>query len=214
MGFLDRLFGRQERQPATVLARHNKGTRLGTLAKANAYYISCLAKGERPPSIQCLFDGEAQALRALTSLSFIKEASDTGELVATQPIYFGYYKNERGESMVLLSGRSFSHDLWREAKEKFVAAGGKITADKEPEKDTNKATAGTSTEASLVTFVREERKAGPLGSTNTYRTYRGPSKAAAMAFLQANPVNKPLYYIVVETPEGNFGRDSSGIYEE
>jgi hypothetical protein len=176
--------------------------------------MSCLAKGERPPSIQCLFDGETEALQALTSLSYIQKASDTGELVATQPIYFGYYKNERGESMVLLSGKSLSHDLWREAKEKFVAAGGKITADKEPEKDTNKTTVGRATEAFSVTFVREERKPGPLGSTNTYRTYRGPSKAAAMAFLQANPVSQPLHYIVVETPEGNFGGDISGIYEE
>ena len=214
MGFLDRLFGRQKHQSTAVLARHNKGTRLDTLSKANAYYMSCLTKGELPPSMQCLFDGETEALRALTSLSYMRKASDTGELVATQPIHFGYYENERGESMVLISGKSFSHDLWREAKEKFVAAGGKITADKEPEKDTNRISASTAAEASSITFVREECKAGPLGSMNTYRTYRGPSKAAAMAFLQANPVNKPLYYIVVETPEGDFGRDISGIYEE
>ena len=35
-----------------------------------------------------------------------------------------------------------------------------------------------------------------------------------MAFLQAHPVDRNFFYLVVETPEGNFGRDVDGIYAE
>ena len=48
----------------------------------------------------------------------------------------------------------------------------------------------------------------------TYECYKGNNKADAMAFLKDKIVSECLYYIIVETPEGNFGRDKGGIYEE
>ena len=36
----------------------------------------------------------------------------------------------------------------------------------------------------------------------------------AMAYLKTRTVSQRLYYIVVETPEGNFGRDINGFYQE
>ena len=39
------------------------------------------------------------------------------------------------------------------------------------------------------------------------------SKSAAIAFLQEHPVDKPLFFIEVFTPEGRFGRDIDGIYD-
>lgn len=47
----------------------------------------------------------------------------------------------------------------------------------------------------------------------TYEVYRAESKADALAFLKGKTVTKELYYIEVETPEGNFGRDVNGVYE-
>ena len=48
----------------------------------------------------------------------------------------------------------------------------------------------------------------------TYECYLAKNKADAMAFFFFNTVGKSLYYIVVDTREGNFGRDINGIYEE
>lgn len=64
-----------------------------------------------------------------------------------------------------------------------------------------------------VVFVREGRQQGITG-TKIYRIHKGPDAISAKAFLQENPVNRALYYIVVETPEGNYGRDIDGIYKE
>jgi hypothetical protein len=35
-----------------------------------------------------------------------------------------------------------------------------------------------------------------------------------MDFLSQQDIDKPLYYVVVETPEGNFGKDKDGFYQE
>lgn len=68
-------------------------------------------------------------------------------------------------------------------------------------------------EIDKIVFVREDRRL-TYGQTMIYQIYRGPDAATAKAFLQQNPVTRQYYYIVVETPEGNYARDIYGIYKE
>jgi hypothetical protein len=44
--------------------------------------------------------------------------------------------------------------------------------------------------------------------------HTGPDAASAKAFLKRSPVTTPLQYVIVETPEGSYGRDIDGIYRE
>ena len=60
-----------------------------------------------------------------------------------------------------------------------------------------------------VAFLREDKD-----DKNIWVVYKAPSKVDAMAFLSKIAVDKPSYYVVIETPEGNFGRDKDGIYQE
>ncbi|MDR3217345.1 MAG: hypothetical protein LBT55_08125 [Clostridiaceae bacterium] len=60
-----------------------------------------------------------------------------------------------------------------------------------------------------VVFIREDRD-----GKNIWRVHRAPSKAAATAFLQTQEVTEPFLFVVVETPEGVFGRDKAGFYKE
>ncbi|MGI5818125.1 MAG: YecA family protein [Armatimonadota bacterium] len=48
----------------------------------------------------------------------------------------------------------------------------------------------------------------------TYQVYTGSTKQEAIEFLEGQEVNEPSFYIVVETPEGNWGKDIAGIYDE
>ena len=50
--------------------------------------------------------------------------------------------------------------------------------------------------------------------TMTFRVFKAPDAVSAKSFLQKNPVNRIFHYLVVETPEGNYGRDIDGIYKE
>lgn len=49
---------------------------------------------------------------------------------------------------------------------------------------------------------------------NVYETYRASDAEAAKAFLLTKQVDRDLYYIVVETPSGNWGMDVEGLYLE
>jgi len=53
-----------------------------------------------------------------------------------------------------------------------------------------------------------------LGQRNTYEVYTADSKEDALAFLESKSVTKGLYFIVVETPQGNWCRANGGLYQE
>jgi hypothetical protein len=57
-----------------------------------------------------------------------------------------------------------------------------------------------------------EETIGPI--TSTYEMYRAKTAQEARNFLEGKTVSKQLYYVVVETPEGNWGKDIDGIYKE
>ena len=65
-----------------------------------------------------------------------------------------------------------------------------------------------------VAFKKTETKQGPMGVTQTYEVHTARSKAAALAFLEGKSVRENYYYVIVETPEGNWGKDKMGVFEE
>ena len=60
-----------------------------------------------------------------------------------------------------------------------------------------------------VVFLREDRD-----GDNIWVVYKAPTKAIATMFLSNQQIDRPSYYVVVETPEGNFGKDINGNYQE
>ena len=60
-----------------------------------------------------------------------------------------------------------------------------------------------------IIFLREDKD-----GDNVWVVYKAPTKKDAMAFLSRQRIARPSYFIVVETPEGNFGRDKDGFYQE
>jgi hypothetical protein len=47
-----------------------------------------------------------------------------------------------------------------------------------------------------------------------YEIYSSPDPESAKQFLSKQKVTKPIHYIIVETPRGNWGVDINGIYLE
>ena len=48
----------------------------------------------------------------------------------------------------------------------------------------------------------------------TYKVYTAQSKLDALSFLENQKIDIQFLYVIVETPEGNWGKDISGIFEE
>jgi hypothetical protein len=49
---------------------------------------------------------------------------------------------------------------------------------------------------------------------NTYYVFTAPSRSQALEFLRAKEVKREREYFIVETPEGNFGKDLIMIFQE
>jgi len=53
-----------------------------------------------------------------------------------------------------------------------------------------------------------------LEGRSLFEVYVAGTKDEALEFLRSKSVTEKLYYIVVETPEGNWGLDIDGIYQD
>ena len=68
---------------------------------------------------------------------------------------------------------------------------------------------------SKVTFLREEKRPPMPGVSElaTYRYYKAPNTQAALAFLDKQRVSQRLFYICMETPDGRWVKDCTGLYD-
>ena len=71
------------------------------------------------------------------------------------------------------------------------------------------ATSSPDSKSQQPKFVRKEQS-----QDSTYEIYKGKDAESAKEFLMKKRVDERQYYIVVETPEGNWGMDVKGLYLE
>jgi hypothetical protein len=218
MGFFNKLFGKGTDVPKEPESKHfmekdDMGTRHDTLTKASTYWFARISEVKKDPFVIYTFDKGEDAQKALLELPCIRIAEDSHNLICTEVLIYGYYPTEEGKYEAVICGDDLTHELWEKAKESFARHGGKRKNDLEPEKRKAPAAKEKKPEPTKVKFIREDREER-YGQIMTYRIHHAPDAATAKAFLEKNPVNKNYYYIVVETPEGNYCRDIGGMYKE
>lgn len=193
--------------------KDNLGTRHDNVEFATGYWMSRMSQVRKDPYVMYVFDNGDDAREALLELPCIHAAADTGNLISTEILIFGYYQRDDGKYEAIICGDELTYELWEQAKESFARHGGERKNDLEPEKRAAAPPKTVTGDASKVVYVREDRQQ-QMGQTMIYRIHKGPDAASAKAFLEKNPVSRQFYYIVVETPEGNYCRDIQGIYKE
>lgn len=198
------------------IGRGNRGTRQDSFDMAVAYWRARMSSERKDPFVLYVFDDGEAARRALMELPCIHE-EESGQLVCSEVLTFGYYAQredgrETGTYEAIICGDDLTRELWDQAKVVFTKHGGVRKNDKEPE-----ANAGADPHQPAlvpprpesVAFVEEQRSEGV-----TYCVHRSPDVPSALAFLDENPVNRPQYHVVVETPNGTYCRDVNGFYKE
>ncbi|MCL2152443.1 MAG: zinc-ribbon domain-containing protein [Oscillospiraceae bacterium] len=200
---------------STYRENDNKGMRMDNQSQSSAYWMSRLAKPDdkREAFVYYIFANESDAHNALLELPYIHKASDSGKLICDEVFSFGYYATTEnslptGKWDAFVAGTELAHDMWKELHEVFTKHNGRKKGDKEPDANA-KIIPSKGGNASNVKYVREDRTSG-----GTYVTYSAPNKADAIAFLSAQSITRQSYYVVVDTPEGSFGKDIQGIYQE
>jgi hypothetical protein len=238
--FIDGLFGKKKRRATasgeaqggesagrvtttseeTYREQDNLGTRHETYQEASTFWAVNMHQ-DIGPYLVYVFDKEADARRAMLDIGCFHQAADTGNLICTEVLTYGCYAAPDGTWEAEILGKDLSHDLWTAAKESFRKHGGHLKYDagalkseSEPERSETESRSDQS-RTSQVTFVREVKQTSQVnGQEMTYRIHTGPDAEAAKDFLKDHPVTKKMYYILVETPDGTYGRDVDGIYQQ
>lgn len=115
----------------------------------------------------------------------------------------------------MIKGSGLNLKWFKQAKSGIESHGGVVRNFEEPKGEIEKEIIDDSKpDVSKVKYVREDRKPSPMDPNieSVYRVYSAPDEASAQEFLKNNPVSEDLLYLVVETPNGWFGRDKMGIY--
>lgn len=217
MRLWERLFGNRQLDGTQGtqqqwLEKHNKGTRQETESQATNFWIACNINQKFDPFILYIFTKEESARAALLELDCMHLAQDSRKIICSEVLIFGCYQIENGKFEAIVCGADLSNDIWNSARAAFLKHGGLKIQEKEPQK-TNIQSASQTIVAEKVQYVREDQRQ-QMGQTMIYRIHKGLDAVSAKAFLEENPVMKSLFYIVVETPEGNYCRDKDGIYKE
>ena len=203
------------KQTGGYYERDNVGTRQDTVSQANAYWL-----GERfkmpvkPPFTLFTMPSKRAAEEVLLSLPFMHRAKDSGKIICDRIMTYGVYETTlngkpTGEYEVLITGFEFTLDEYNKAEEGFTKRGGKCKSHEAPD-----ASVTVDTRKGDASKVRYKETVRGNDGVSTYEVYSAPDKASATAFLKTKPVTRKLYYIVVDTPEGSFGRDINGFYQE
>ena len=195
--------------------RDNMGTRQETMQQALTYWMGTRPGLKvKPPFALYDFSSAENAEKALLELPFIHKAADSGKLICDRIMTFGYYAVTEngilnGEYEAIIEGTDLTLAEFKQAEAVFESYGGKRKNHAEPEATVrNNASEGDPSKVKYSETVKGN------DGVSIYEVYTGPDKASAVAFLKGKPVDKRLYYVVVDTPEGSFGRDINGFYQE
>ena len=212
MGLFRKLFKKKEEEitkPRSFTEKDNKGTRQGTLDQAIAYWSMRNMRQKFDPFVLYTFDNEADSLNAFLELDCIHKAEDTGKLVCTEPLIFGSYRTDNGKYETIIAGENLTHELWQKAKESFEKHEGKRKNDQEPEVGVVPKPEKAEKLFEQVKFIRKYAKGNSF-----YEEYKSDDTELAKEFLMKKSIDKQQYYVVVETPTGNWGIDTKGLYKE
>ncbi len=190
--------------------KDNRGTRVIRYSQAELLWDEVEAEPNSTTYAAYVFEREIDAREALLSLSFINEASDTGNPVCSGEYVFGCYRRADGKFEAAVAGREMSREHWNETRKKFSSAGG--IRGKEGMPGNRKAKMGK--EPRKVVFVREYSRID-LTETNFIKIYKAPDAITAKSFLNdpEQRVTRKKYIVRVQSPDGDFYRDYFGVHE-
>lgn len=195
----------------------NMGTRQENMGQAMSYWmVERRGLSVKPPFTLFTLPSADAAEKALLELPFIHKAVDSGKLICDRLMTFGYYETTlngapTGQYEALVAGNDLTKEEFHLAEEAFKRHGGTCKNHDEP---AISGSAAKTQPAGNALSVRYKETVKGSDGISTYEVYTGPDKASAVAFLRTKPVSRRLYYIVVDTPEGSFGRDINGFYQE
>ena len=222
MSFLKRFFrfgGKPDAQKPlqqSVYERDNRGTRYDSEETVHDWWGKYTLNPPNFPYIFYRMPSKQDAVNAMLSLPPFKLATDTGKIISTEVLQFGVYDESEiyGKPAwgFFMAGQQITLPLFNSAIascQKYNGTNPRLSSP--PQETTDNAMHSSEDEGDAVEFDFKQELMNDL-AIKMY--YKARTKEGALEFLAKTEINKELYYIVVSTPHGVFGKDINGIYEQ
>jgi hypothetical protein len=197
--------------------RDNLGTRYDSHDKVLDYWEKYIFGKPNDPHIFYDMPSEQDAVNAMLSLPPFKLAADSGKIISTEVLQFGVFDKSEvyGEPIwgFFLAGKQITLELFNLATvscQKYNGSNAKLISP--PQEASNNILELYDNDTDNVEFDSKQ-EIDVLGIVAVRVFYKARTKKSALEFLKNTDVNKGLYYIIVSTPDGFFGKDINGIYE-
>ena len=102
MGFLKNLFSKKGNK--NLSDKDNRGSWIKNERMSFDYWNTRMASRSHEPFVIYRFDTEAEAKAALLEIPSIHIAEDTGNLICTSAIMYGFYQREDGKFEAMVCG--------------------------------------------------------------------------------------------------------------
>lgn len=155
-----------------------------------------------------------EARQALLQLSYVSERVG-GDLVCRHDIYFGFGPHQE-KFVTFVGGEKLNYALWREASAVLPEFPGAeyFRVSTAPDVNVEIPNLDSLLADSKLQIEHVENREGEGTDYSNYYIYRTLAKDNAMEFLKHASVQEAGVHVVVLTPDGVFGKDENGIYEE
>ena len=180
----------------------------------NGFWVQADAAGGGLPHVAYQFPEYGQAFRALAQLSYLQQRTATRPLWSSAPIQLGIYQHDH-LFIAFVGGLRLTRTMWNEAAACLAKAdGGTLFRISDPP-PLQVVLPDLAARPDLATRIHPAREyTGERNDFSEYVVFEATDKSAAMTFLRLAKVTEPDVYVVVETPEGHWGRDIRGVYRE
>jgi hypothetical protein len=161
-----------------------------------------------------LFPAMQDAQNALLQLSFIT-AGTGGQLKCSRNIELGVYPHQ-GKFVAFVGGTELHYALWREASAVLpeIAEAQYFRVSEAPEVMLEIPDIEQLLRDANLKVEHVENREGEGKDYSQYYVYRSPDKQNALEFLKRANVTEAGVHVIVQTPEGTWGKDENGIYQE
>ena len=167
---------------------------------------------EQIPHVACSFPTVDDAYHSLLELSYIHPVPEKRYALNTPvPIHFGFHK-QRDRVVAFVGGDALSYPMWREASEHMSRAKHAEPVSRSEAPDLGLQMPALPEADSAP--VRHERSYDDEENFIHYEVYKADSRESALAFLKKVHVKQPGVHVIVESPDGQCGKDFRGGYTE
>lgn len=165
------------------------------------------------PHVIGRFPNRERARNIMGGVSFLSLSSKSGrELSCRLPLEYGFVPEDEGATILgFIAGTAFEYTLWREARDLMHRSrNAELLSAQQPSSDVHIPREGAVADAvaELGQFEGDDH------DPSCYWLFHADTREAAKAFLKQVRVNTPGWHVIVQTPQGHWGRDSRGLYQE